>query len=332
MATVPALSTSSVLGPFHLVHKPDSPETFLLDSGAPSCQRFVFAAELPDEHALFGATGAAHHDLLMPVEALRQAAVFAARHYFRVPEKRLTVVAEAATGITDVEPWRRTGHRAQIALELDLTPTDMVLGVPRGLVCEAVVSIDGRPCGTASARLVFLTPGIYRGHREAGRRQSEESLARGFGDFGSPGRPEPSRVGHTEPRNVLVGLPVEDDDEVLLFPVDGAAAGGILPGEPGELPAVLYLEASRQAGLIACAELYGFAPDRSLLTGWQASFRGFAEPGLPLYCTVSGPRTDGAAAATVRDAAGRPTTALTLAFWQGDREVARISASVLQDC
>ncbi|GAA3233981.1 hypothetical protein MTQ10_25395 [Streptomyces sp. XM83C] len=331
MATVPALS-SSFLGPFHLVHKPDSPETFLLDSGTPSCQRFVFAAELPDEHPLFGRTPAAHHDLLMPVEALRQAAVFASRHYFRVPEKRLTVVAEAATRITEVEPWRRTGHRAQIALELDLTPTDMVLGVPRGLQCEATVSIDGRRCGGATARLTFLTPGIYRGHREAGRRQSEESLARGFGDLGSPGRPDPAAVGHSDPRNVLVGRPVEDDDEVLLFPVDGAAAGKVLPGEPDEVPPVLYLEASRQAALLTCAELYGFAPERTLLTDWQASFRGFAEPALPLYCTVTGPRTAGGTAAPARDAAGRPKSTLALTYWQGDREVARISASVLQDC
>ncbi|MEU6093130.1 AfsA-related hotdog domain-containing protein [Streptomyces sp. NPDC047085] len=331
MDTLPAPS-SSFLGPFHLVHKPDNPETFLLDAGAPSRQHFVFAAELADEHVLFGATSASHHDLLVPVEALRQAAMFAARRYFRVPEKRLTVVAAAGTEITDVAPWRRTGQVSQIALELSLTPTDVVLGVPRGLTCKAAVSIDGRRCGSADARLVFLTPGIYRGHRETGRRQSEESLARGLGDVDSPGMPEPARVGHRDGRHVLVGLPVEDGDEALLFPVNAAAAREVLPGEPDELPAILFLEASRQAALIAAAELHGFAPGRTLLTRWGASFRGFAEPGLPLFCTVRGAGADGGQTGAARDAAGRPRAELRLAFLQGEREVADVSVSVLQDC
>jgi hypothetical protein len=111
----------------------------------------------------------------------------------------------------------------------------------------------------------------------------------------------------------------------------------VLPGEPDELPAILFLEASRQAALIAAAELHGFAPGRTLLTRWGASFRGFAEPGLPLFCTVRGAGADGAGAdgaqaGAARDAAGRPRAELRLAFLQGEREVADVSVSVLQDC
>lgn len=333
MDTVLALSPF-FLGPQHLVHKPDSPEAFLLDAGTPVRQNFTFAAELPEAHPLFSDTTTPFHDLLFPVEALRQAAMFAARQYFRVPTKRITAVSASSTEITDVDPWRRTGESSRIALDLALTPVDVVTGVPRGLECEAVVSIGGRRCGRADGRLVFLSPGVHRGHREAGRRQSEESIAAGWGHLDSAGVPAPEQVGHRDPRNVVIGLPVEDEDdgEQLLFPVDGAAAAAVLSDGSGEVPPALFLEASRQAALIAAAELNGFVPSHALLTHWQATFRGLAEPGLPLYCTVRGQQSGAATRMTVRDGAGRPTARLRLTFLQGDREVAQVSVTVLQDC
>lgn len=334
MDTVLALSPL-FLGPHHLVHKPDSPEAFLLDSGAPMRQSFSFATELPDRHPLFSDTAMPFHDLLLPVEALRQAALFAARQYFRVPAKRITAVSATSAGITDVTPWRRGTKGSRLALDLALTPVDVVTGVPRGLECEAAVSIDGHPCGTADARLVFLSPGVYRGHREAGRRQSEESIAAGW-RVDAGGVPAPEQVGHRDRRNVLVALPDEgqDTDERLLFPVDGEAADAVLSDGSGEVPPALFLEASRQTALLAAAELHGFVPSHALLTHWRAAFRGFAEPGLPLYCAVRGEAVaDGTGpVVAVRDAAGRPTARLGLTFLQGDREVARVSATVLQDC
>ncbi|GAA2939053.1 AfsA-related hotdog domain-containing protein [Streptomyces enissocaesilis] len=329
MDTVPT-HAASYLGPHHLVRRPGSPEAFLLDSSAPVRQHFAFSTELSDGQRLLGDPAAPFHDLLFPVESLRQAAMFAARRYFRVPETRHTVLASGGTEITAVDPWRRTTDRGRLTLELALTPVDVVNGVPRGMECDAVVSIDGERCGTAEARLVFLAPGVYRGHRDLGRRQSEESLAAGHGDIPSPGVPAPERVGHRDPRNVLVGLPVEEDGEGLAFPVDGVAAGDLLPGTAGEVPAVLFLEASRQVALFAAAELHGFVPFHALLTRWQASFKGFAEPGLPLHCTVRGDRAP--AGRPDRDPAGRPVAGLRLSFLQGDRVVARVSASVAQDC
>ncbi|MFF5518311.1 AfsA-related hotdog domain-containing protein [Streptomyces coeruleorubidus] len=335
MDTVLALSRL-FLGPQHLVHKPDSPEAFLLDAGTPVRQSFSFATELPDRHPLFSDTTTPFHDLLFPVEALRQAALFAARQYFRVPEKRITAVSATGVEITDVTPWRRIGEGSRLTLDLALTPVDVVTGVPRGLECEAAVSIDGRRCGAADARLVFLSPGVYRGHREAGRRQSEQSIAAGW--LVEPaGVPAPEQVGHRDPRHVLVALSAEgeDGDEELLFPVDGQAAEAVLADGSGEVPPALFLEASRQAALLAAAELHGFVPSHALLTRWQAAFRGFAEPGLPLYCAVGGVSgADGTGPAPVadRDAAGRPSARLGLTFRQGDREVARVSVTVLQDC
>ncbi|MFI8091590.1 AfsA-related hotdog domain-containing protein [Streptomyces sp. NPDC086080] len=327
----------SLLGPHHLVHKPASPEAFLLKATAPVRQNFAFSAELSEEHPLFGDSVSPYHDLLFPVESLRQTMLFAARRYFRVPESRRPVVASGGAAITRLDAWRRGAVRAGLALELAVTPLDIVGGVPRGLEGKAAVSIDGERCGTASARLVFLAQGVHHNHRELGRRQSEESPAAGDGDPASPGVPLPEQVGHRDGRNVLVGLPEHteaDGEEGLAFPIDARAAAGLrlgVPDSPDEVPPMLFLEVSRQVGLLAAAELRGFVPSHAVLSRWQASFRGFAEPGLPLHCTVREGvrRTDGRVS---RDAAGRPVVDLRLSFLQGSRVVARVSASVLQDC
>ncbi|MEV0495158.1 AfsA-related hotdog domain-containing protein [Streptomyces atratus] len=326
----------SFLGAHHLVHRPASPEAFLLKATAPTRQNFTFSAELPEEHPLFGDSVSRYHDLLFPVESLRQTMLFAARRYFRVPASWHPVVASGSAEITRLDAWRRGDMRAGIALELGMTPLDIVGGVPRGLECEAAVSIDGERCGTASARLVFLAQGVYHSHRELGRRQSEESMAAGHGDQASPGVPLPEQVGHRDSRNVLIGLPEHtgaDGHDGLAFPIDARAAAELRfeADAPNDVPPMLFLEVSRQVGLLAAAELRGFVPSHAVLSRWQASFRGFAEPGLPLHCTVREGvrRSDGR---VCRDAAGRPVAELRLSFLQGSRVVARVAASVLQDC
>ncbi|MEV7995897.1 AfsA-related hotdog domain-containing protein [Streptomyces sp. NPDC086077] len=323
------------LGPHHLVHRPTSPEAFLLTAAPPVRQSFAFSGELPDNHPLFGESLSQFHDPLFPLASLRQSMLFAALRYFRVPASRHAVVASASAAITDLEAWRRRGTRAGIVLELAMTPLDVVGGVPRGLECEAAVLIDGERCGTASSRLAFLLDGVYRNHRERGRRQSERSAA-GYAGPSSRGVPMPGQVGHLHAGNVLVGLPERtgtDGDAELSFPVDAAAAAELrfVADAPDEVPPLLFLEVSRQLGMLAATELRGFVPSHAVLSGWQASFRGFAEPGLPLHCTVREGvgRTDGR---VCRDAEGRPVTELSLSFLQGSRVVARISASVLQDC
>ncbi|WP_434597785.1 AfsA-related hotdog domain-containing protein [Streptomyces sp. A5-4] len=345
----PVLSAPSVLAAHHLVHCPDTPEAFLLDSAAPVRQSFAFSAELPVDHPLFSDTVGAYHDLLFPVESLREAALFAAQRYFRVSPKRHVVFVSGAARITAIAPWRITTGRSQVGLGLDLTPTDIINGVPRGLDCRATVSIDGQQCGTAEARLAFLMPGAYRNHRTIGRLESERTAAPSPDAYGIPGAPVPERIGRRSARNVLVGLPADTDTDVdtgfdadiglgvdpgshsagpgLTFPVDILAAQDVLPGETGEVPAALILEASRQAALLAAAELYGFRPGLALLTRWKAAFCGFAEPGIAMQCTVTP-----AAAEPGCDRAGRAVAELQLSFTQGSRVVANASASVLQDC
>ncbi|MER6335107.1 AfsA-related hotdog domain-containing protein [Streptomyces sp. NPDC014983] len=323
-------TSPSYLGPHHLVHRPVSPEAFLLKATAPVRQNFAFSAQLPEERTPSGESGSRYHDLLFPLESLRRTMSFAARPYFRVPADRRPVLASAGAAVTRLDAWRRDGAGAGIALDLGMTPLDVLGGVPRGLDCQATVSIDGKRCGTASVRLVFLADDARHGARASGRTDGGEAAAARDADPLPTGMPLPEQVGRHDSRDVLVGLPEyagADGADGLDFPLRTPAA----TEAPGAMSSVPFLEASRQVGLLAAAELRGFVPSYAVLSRWQATFRNPVEPGLPLRCSVREGvrRTDGRVS---RDEAGRPVIDLRLSFRQGDRVVAGVSATVLQDC
>ncbi|MEW2620565.1 AfsA-related hotdog domain-containing protein [Streptomyces sp. NPDC048106] len=327
-------ASPSFLGPHHLVHRPGSPEAFLLKATAPIRQNFAFSAQLPEENPLFGDSASPYHDLLFPLESLRRTMSFAARRYFRVPAGRRLVMASAGAAVTRLDAWRRDGRRAGIALDLGMTPLDVVSGVPRGLECQATVSIDGKRCGTASARLVFPAQEAHQSPRALGGQEGEGSAAARDSGPASAGLPLPEQVGRLDSRDVLVGPPAyagPDDGGGLVFPVRATTAAELPADAPGALPPVLLLELSRQVGLLAAAELRGFVPSYAVLSRWQATFRSLVEPGVPLRCSVREGvrRADGQVS---RDEAGRPVIDLRLSFRQGERVVAGVSAAVVQDC
>ncbi|WP_282702186.1 AfsA-related hotdog domain-containing protein [Streptomyces sp. CC219B] len=328
-----ARDSRGLVAPLHLLHRPATPEGFLLDATAPEEQHFALSTELPVGHETFNDGPGTFHDLLFVAETLRHATRFVAQQYFRVPAERPTVFVSSGLDVLDLAPWRRTGRPAHLTLDITLTPGDVVNGVPRGLDCHSEVAIDGVGCGSASARLQFLMPGVYRSHREAGRQESLRSAA-------PAGRPPasmtaarkepvtvtPESVGRRDPRNVVVGPPLLAPYGEFVLPVAAAPSHEVFAAVPGDhVPGPVFLEASRQASLLAAAELHGLRPAHAVLTRWRASFRGFGDADLPLTCTV-------VAEDPVRDEAGRPTVRTRLAFSQGSRVLCTASAALLQDC
>ncbi|GLF95614.1 AfsA-related hotdog domain-containing protein [Streptomyces yaizuensis] len=328
----PSLSPAG--SPLHLLHRPVTPEGFLLDATAPVEQHFALSAELPEGHGVFNDGPGTFHDLLFAAESLRQATHFVAHQYFRVPAERPAVFVSSGMDIADLTPWRRTGRPAHMTLDITLTPVDVVNGIPRGLDCRGAVAIDGTPCGGGTARLLFLMPRVYRAHRELGRRESlqgnvsAEASGSAPAPAGTTGRPAvgPDRVARDDPGNVLVGPPLRAIDGEFVLPVAAAPGHELFDGgAEGHIPGPVFLEASRQAALIVAAELHGFSPAHAVLTHWWASFRGFGETDLPLTCTIT-------ARDPLRDTAGRPTVRTRIAFSQGSRVLATATATLLQDC
>lgn len=341
----PAASASGSNGfttPLHLLHRPVTPEGFLLDVTPPVEQHFALSAELPGEHETFNDGPGTFHDLLFVAETLREATHFVAHQYFRVPAERPAVFVSSGLDVLDLTPWRRTGRPAHITLDIALAPVDVVNGVPRGLDCRGKVAIDGIGCGSASARLQFLMPQVYRSHREAGRQESlrsttpvvrpQATMPAAMPTATPASRPEerpavrPDSVGRDNPRNVVVGPPMWAPYGEFVLPVAWEHGHQVFAAEPdGHVPGPLFLEASRQASLLAAAELHGLTPAHAVLTRWRASFRGFGDADLPLTCAVV---TDD----PVRDESGRPSVQTRLAFSQGSRVLCTASAVLLQDC
>ncbi|CAL9618385.1 AfsA-related hotdog domain-containing protein [Streptomyces sp. enrichment culture] len=320
------------VAPLHLLYRPETPEGFLLDATAPAEQHFVLSAELPRGHPTFNDGPGGFHDLLFVAECLRQATHFVAHQYFRVPADRPAVFVSSGLDVLRLAPWRDSGGPAHVSLDITLTPLDVVHGIPRGLDCRGAVAIEGVACGSARARLMFLMPKVYESHRALGRRESLYSTSpatpRAAAGTGGPepAAVQPGRVGRGRPDNVVVGPPRGAFDGEFVLPVVVAPEHEVFRARPGgHVPGPVFLEASRQATLIAAAELHGFEAAHTVLTRWQASFRGFGDADLPMTCTV-------AADDPARDAAGRPSARTRLAFSQGSRVLCTASATLLQDC
>lgn len=311
----------------HLLHRPSTAEGLMLGTVAPVPQDFTLSAALPESHPLFNDGPGDFHDPGFALEAMRQSVLFVAHQYFRVPAQRPVVLASTEVGITGLQAWRRNGHTAHIAVDMALHPVDVVNGVPRGLRCEAELSIDGTTCGTARARTVFLMPKVYQNHRARGRAASR---AEKFGTFAEghgqdDARPRPETVGRGDPHNVVISLPLSHDDGLLRVRVIPDAAHPVFTANATDhVPAVVLLEASRQAAFLAAGELHGFSAANCVLTEWNAKFRGFAEIDLPLYCAAD-------AGPLGRGPGGHPAFPVTLTFTQGSREIATVAVAVLQD-
>lgn len=309
----------------HLVHRPNSLEGIMHGSAGPVTQQFGLSAPLPQQHPLFNDGTGIFHDLHVPAEALIRSALFVAHRYFRVPEERPAVFSTTEVAMTVLGSWRRTGEPAHLTMDLALHPVDVVNGVPRGLECESTLSIEGMPCGTGRARMVFLMPKVYRNHRERGRAASRSGQSEHPRPTARTERPLPEAVGRSDPRNVVISTPLSVKDDTMLVQVAPYPAHPVLSEAADHVPAVVLLEASRQAAILLAGEMHDFSADSCVLSGWSANFQGFAEPDLPLYCAASpGPLR--------HEDRGMPVLPVNLVFSQGSRQVGVVEALVLQDC
>jgi hypothetical protein len=287
-------------------------------------QEFGLSVALPGSHPLYTDGPGRHHDPHAPVEALRRSALLVAHRYFRVPAERPVVFSTTELNAVGVDAWLRSAEPGEVRMDLLLEPTDVVNGVPRGLECRAGLHLDGRPCGSASARLVFLMPKVYHNHRSRGRAASRLGSVPGLQELTPDQKPAPFAVGRADPANVVVGLCAYNEDDTLTVRVAADPGHPVYAeGAPDHVPLVVLLEASRQTAVLQASQLQGFAPADCVLTRWSADFQGFAEPDLPLYCSASAGRLE-------RDPEGRPVLELVLRFTQGSRQVGAVETAVVQ--
>lgn len=299
----------------HLIHRPRSwqhPVPAVPDTE----EEFVLVCEFPAGKS----QGRRFHELLDVVGAVQEAAEFIGRCHFAVKPDRVAVFYRFGLWADDVAALRSRVPDGRLDVRLSVRPDKVVDGVPRVLEFRMAIRIDGSPCGSGDASLVFLAPGVHTNHR----RHSRAALSAACGTAGGGGAAAPAGspvdpvdIGYEDPRDVLLRNPGTADgrlavDVVLPPPVDG------------EIPARVVLEAVRQVSLYAAVRAHGLAAGRITLASLRAHFRGYAEPDLPLRCAAVWEPLG-------KDGRGRRLATVSLSLIQADRAVLETTTSVVED-
>ncbi|MEE1781607.1 AfsA-related hotdog domain-containing protein [Streptomyces sp. SP17BM10] len=318
-------------GTRHLVHCPPSWENCLLDAPGLGEEHFMLTGELPVRHPLFNDGPGLFHDLQTVTESVREIGEFVGHRYFGVPVNRTGLFHGFALTLTDLAAWRVVpGRRPRLSTEIRATPVNVVNGVPRGLDFRLLARVDGAPCATGSAGLVFLMPKLYGNLRAHNRRAVRETPELDERPVGPVHAADPAEVGRAGAANVVVARPDQDSRERLSTWVLTRGVGPVFAAaehrSPGDerLPGLHLLESLRQSSLLAAGRARGLTAERCVLASLDVRFRGEAEAALPLRCLAE-------AGPVGRDAHGRPSVPVTVTLTQCRRTVAEARTVVVQD-
>lgn len=310
----------------HLVHRSPSWDHYLLDSPSVGEEHFTLTGAMPLRHPLFNDGPGHFHDFQVIAEIIGEMGEFVGQRYFGVPTDRTGLFYRFALELTDLERWRSRPAGPQLTTQLRIRPTRVVGGVPRSLEFQCEAHLDGTRCLTGNASLLFLAPVLSRNYSRLSRGTALDLAGRQEADGPAPQPADPSEVGRTDPRNVVVSEPTEATGYRLTTQVLAPPHHQVFATAADEdhVAGLLLLEALRQTALLTAGRTYGFTAARSTLGSVNVHFRGYAEQELPLRC-VAVPGLLG------HDVHGRPSVPVTLTVAQHGRVVAEATATVLQD-
>ncbi|MFI7354946.1 AfsA-related hotdog domain-containing protein [Streptomyces avidinii] len=325
--STPTIHGHATAGTQHLIHRPPTRAYYALDAPSLGEENFTLVGATPVTHPLFNDGPGHFHDLQIATETVREIGEFVGHRYFGVPDDRPGLFYRFALDFTDLSAWRTDAGGSRpvpLATHIRARPANVVAEVPRGLDFHLQVNIDGRPCATGSAGLVFLMPNLYRKHVEHSRKALQAAPEIDDAPDG-PLRPADSaEAGRYAPENIVISEPTDVSRGRLSTWLLSGGVSPVFTGEDGQFSGLHLLEALRQTSLLASGRAHGLSPARSTLGACQVHFRGPAERDLPLRCVaVTGPLG--------RDDEGRPTVPVTLTMTQRRRAVAEARTSVVQD-
>ena len=303
----------------HLVHRPRTwdPQGPLLPE-QPG-EEFVLTGPLPVSHPVPGDDPATFHDVQAAAEALREAGEFIGRYHFGIPGDHIALFYRCALDTTDIAPWRVTPGPSQLTASMTVTPDRVIDTTPRALRLDTKLDIDGAPCGTVSAELLFIAPLSHRSPDAPGRRGPAHVLPPGGSTSVAP-----ADVGRADPSHVLLRNPSMASHGRLS--VDVALSGDRRrpAGSGPHVPALTLLETIRQTSLLTAGRSWKPAPHRVMLTSLHMHYRGYAEADRDMRCAaVSGTPS--------HDAQGRRTAPVTQTLSQGGRTVLEAVTIVTED-
>ena len=305
----------------HLVHRPRTWEPHGLPLPEQAGEEFVLTGPLPVIHPVLNDGPDTFHDIQAAAEALREAGEFIGRCHFGIPADHIALFYRCELDTSDIAPWRVTPGASQLTASMTVTPGRVIDTTPRALRFETALDIDGAPCGTVSAELLFLAPLLHRSHdapRPHDTRPSPDARhPRGAAVAATD-------VGRTQPANVLLRNPSGTSRGRLTVDVALSEDRRQPAGAGPHVPALTLFETIRQTSLLTAGRAWKPAPHRSMLTSLHMDYRGYAEAGRDMRCAaVSGTPS--------RDGQGRRTAPVTLTLTQSGRTVVEAVTTVTED-
>ncbi|MFD6553293.1 ScbA/BarX family gamma-butyrolactone biosynthesis protein [Streptomyces sp. NPDC058398] len=287
--------------PRHLVDRSAIADVLITDWQRTGADTFFLGAQWPRGHAFYAPIAGAWYDPLLAAESLRQASLLVGQTYYGIPRGHQWVVGEL--DIEVVPAALLLGSRpAEIRLEVARSPdpdTGAGAGAATVMTVEAeLLRDDDAFVGAGRISLDVLSPAAYAGLR--GDRLGPPA--------GLPPLPEalpPPVVGRLDVRDVVLGVPA-----------GRSGRGGhtwqlrVDPSHPAlfdhpmdHVPAMLLLEAARQAAQAVCA------PYRVLPVEVRSAFHRPVE--LDLACHIAAtplPQQDAAEDTAIRVTASQNGT------------------------
>ncbi|WP_190174242.1 hypothetical protein [Streptomyces mirabilis] len=295
-----------------ITHIPAAAEEFLFGALSPSDCRFTLTDQLPCAELPYEEGAGLPLDLHYVTEAMHSICELAASRVPRFAALGQLAVARAVVTVEGGEFWRCTTQRRHAVMESRLRGA-FPPAEPATLQCDATLLVQGKPY--ASGFLLLREAAVPESTGKPPRRLPSR-------------RPAPAQVARCDPRNVVLADPRFDSHGVMLADIAPDPANTAFdPVATSRARITITVEATRQAAVLAAAELHGFSAAHCIPTRWSAELpETQVFPDMPARCrVVAGP--------VVRDALGRPETTMSIVLSSSDGGPAgAVTVTLAQDC
>jgi hypothetical protein len=302
--------------PSQLVHKSAIEEVFFTDFEMRDDGReFVVSAQLPRSHCLYSEMENGFHDLLLIMEIGRQGMTAYGHSILGVPEGTAFVLMSSVAEVTDIEATRRVDEPSTLALPVPFVEgRRSARGRVRKYSLATAGTIDGRTAIALSGEAMLIPSSLYERARGGGEIE-------GHGHHTIPVPVAPARVGRILPRNVVVGDAMLAEGELHCAVVIDTSHPSFFDHRLDHVPAMLMLEAARQAAILFAGESCGWPAGEAVLDRCDARFTRYAALAPALVCRVLRQGREASPGETVEgDAGGEGVLGLRACFAQAGED------------
>ncbi|MET9649756.1 ScbA/BarX family gamma-butyrolactone biosynthesis protein [Streptomyces sp. NPDC006460] len=274
----------------HLVHRAAVAEVFVTDARQIGDSVYLAGAQTPLSHGYYNdhLQQPALTDVLLLLEACRQAAVCAAHTFLDIPMDTSFLVNEVSVQLDHPEALRTGSDPGELQLLTEYPTVRMKADRARKVGVAQELTFNGRPVGLASMQVSALTKTEYaalRTYQRGGVAPSTREVPR-------PDRSTvlaPEQVGRSSRGNVVLASPAFEEGRLTAQLVPDFDNRSLFDHEYDHFPAMTLLEGARQLGLLAA--YWGGRPlNRTHVAGVDAAFLRFAELDAPVVLSAEMPQ------------------------------------------